>query len=226
MTKSIQQILDEQRQSSKIYTASNVSIAARHRSLDNPDWIEKQAKHNESQRGKSWVKDAKVSDEAAYLAWKELHDAGTANNPNNPEWLAKIQECNRSKNSRPEFIEKVKAGLERYVENNGDVIKARNRISNTNPDHIANRKAGIKDFFADPVASAAAREARRKAHSKPFVAGNYGVFPSMTAAVEHVTALGELNIRKKFYKWLKTDPANYHYISKEEYIILTGDDNV
>lgn len=193
--------------------AVNVARAARVRSLHNENWIKNVANHNKEQKGKSWVKDAKENDDPAYLEWKKLHDAGSAKNPDNPEWLAKIQESNRSRNSTPEFIAKVKAGLERYVEANGDVIKARNRISNTNPEHIANRKAGIKEFFADPVASAAAREARSKAHSKPFHAGEYGDFKSMTAAVEHVTRLGLLaNARKKFIKWLKTDPTNYYYL--------------
>jgi hypothetical protein len=185
-------------------------------------WKEANDKHNKNQRGKSWVLDAKNNNDAAYLAWKKAHDEGAAKNPDNPEWLGKIQESNRARNNTPEFIEKVKAGLATYVEENSHVIKARNNISNTNPDHIANRREGMKAFYADPVASAAAREARSKAHSKPFKTPE-GIFPSLTmAALEYNKIKNNKNGRKWLYSMMKRCPEEYYYITKEQYTKLTG----
>lgn len=199
----------------------NQVTASRERS-SRPDWKEANAKHNKNQRGKSWVRDAKENDDAAYLEWKKLHDAGSAKNPDNPEWLAKIQESNRSRNSKPEFIEKVKSGLKRYAENNSDIIKAKNHKSNTNPQHIANRKVGMKEFWNDPVASAAARKARSDTNSKPFKTP-IGVFPSLTnASLEYNKIKNNKNGRKWLYSMMKRYPEEYYYIPKEEYIMLTG----
>jgi hypothetical protein len=50
---------------------------------------------------------------------------------------------------------------------------------------------------------------------RPFHAGPYGVFPSLTAAARHVMEQGLLtNAVKKFEKWKKTDPANYYFIER------------
>ena len=44
-----------------------------------------------------------------------------------------------------------------------------------------------------------------------------GIFVSQSAAVEFYIEDGLTNARKKIQKWIKTDPTNYYYITKEEY---------
>jgi hypothetical protein len=56
---------------------------------------------------------------------------------------------------------------------------------------------------------------------KPIVVP-FGVFRSRKEAVEAGTALDIINVAKKIDANLKKDPASYYYISKEEYIMLTG----
>ena len=49
-----------------------------------------------------------------------------------------------------------------------------------------------------------------------------GIFASRKLASEAYLASGKLNAMKWIEKWLKTDSTNFYYISKEEYIMLTG----
>jgi hypothetical protein len=56
---------------------------------------------------------------------------------------------------------------------------------------------------------------------KPIVVP-YGIFRSRKEAAEKGFELGIINASKKIDSNLKKDPANYYYISKEEYFTLTG----
>jgi hypothetical protein len=56
---------------------------------------------------------------------------------------------------------------------------------------------------------------------KPIVVP-FGVFRSRKEAVEAGITLDISNVARKIDANLKKDPANYYYISKEEYIMLTG----
>jgi hypothetical protein len=51
-----------------------------------------------------------------------------------------------------------------------------------------------------------------------------GIFPSRKDAAEAYLASGKANALRWIEKWLKTDPNDFYYISKEEYIMLTGKD--
>jgi len=100
-------------------------------------------------------------------------------------------------NARPETktkISKSLAGRKKTAEHEAKVA-ASNRAKPTDPTWKAALMAGL---------------ARR---DRPFHAGPYGVFPSLTAAARHVKEQGLLtNAVKKFEKWKKTDPANYYFV--------------
>ena len=54
-----------------------------------------------------------------------------------------------------------------------------------------------------------------------------GPFDSIKSAVMHYAeklGFADSGARKRLYKWLREDPTNFYYISKEEYIMLTGKD--
>ncbi len=51
-----------------------------------------------------------------------------------------------------------------------------------------------------------------------------GIFPSKKHATEAYLTSGKTNAMKWIDKWLKTDKENFYYITKEEYILLTGKD--
>lgn len=51
-----------------------------------------------------------------------------------------------------------------------------------------------------------------------------GIFPSRKHAIEIYLASGRTNALKWIEKWLKIDKDNFYYITKEEYIMLTGKD--
>jgi len=64
----------------------------------------------------------------------------------------------------------------------------------------------------------------RAARCKPIVLTQYGIYSSATNAGLDLISKGVPNARKKVQHWLKTDPKNCYYITKEEYIMLTGKD--
>jgi Zn-finger nucleic acid-binding protein len=102
-------------------------------------------------------------------------------------------------NARPETktkISKSLAGRKKTAEHEAKVA-ASNRAKPTDPNWKAALMAGL---------------AKR---DRPFHAGPYGVFPSLTAAARHVMEQGLLtNAVKKFEKWKKTDPSNYYFIER------------
>lgn len=51
-----------------------------------------------------------------------------------------------------------------------------------------------------------------------------GIFPSRKHAAEAYLASGKANAMKWIERWLKELPEQFYYISKEEYILLTGRD--
>lgn len=57
---------------------------------------------------------------------------------------------------------------------------------------------------------------------KPIVSTEYGIFLGKKHLAEHMTSLGIGNVMGKLDNWLKTKPTEFYYISKEEYIMLTG----
>lgn len=59
--------------------------------------------------------------------------------------------------------------------------------------------------------------------AKPIVTP-IGIFVSKTFASEVYLANGKMNAMKWIEKWIKEDPLNFYYITKEEYIMLTGKD--
>ena len=62
----------------------------------------------------------------------------------------------------------------------------------------------------------------RAARCKPIVLTQYGIYPSATEAGIDLKNKSISNARKKIQNWLKEDPKNCYYITKEEYIMLTG----
>lgn len=65
-----------------------------------------------------------------------------------------------------------------------------------------------------------------KRRCKPIVSVEYGVFIGKKHLIEHMTSVGVGNAMGKVDRWLKTKPTEFYYISKEEYIMLTGKDIV
>lgn len=69
------------------------------------------------------------------------------------------------------------------------------------------------------------KKAIKQKLSKP-VSTPYGIFASVTEVVNFLLAKNISNANKKVYKWLKESNSGYQYITREEYIILTGRDVV
>jgi hypothetical protein len=59
---------------------------------------------------------------------------------------------------------------------------------------------------------------------KPIVSVEYGIFLGKKHLVEYMKSVGVGNAGGKLDNWLKTKPTEFYYITKEEYIMLTGKD--
>jgi len=190
MTKSIQQILDEQRQTAEIYKATKHQIGISERSLD-PAWhaanqsainTKKQDPNyqaNRSRLNKEMAKDRTVQDKKSQTIKQQYAD------PIYKEFrLAIIQEVTKTDKWKDAHAK----GLNKRNENG---------------------------WYEKNLEAA-------KKKCKPIVSTEYGVFPGKKHLAEHMISLGVVNAMGKLDHWLKTKPTELYYISKEEYIMLTG----
>lgn len=215
MTKSIQQILDEQKQQSKIYEKSehsiNLSIAKygtkftdEHRkniSIASKQVFENLTDEQKRQRIHSLCEGyKKISPEvrANMLAARqnvrdetrkkqsESHRKRHAENPVTQETKQKAVATRRARGS--------------YFQSQASIDKARATKANRSPD---------EKFWSSTA--------------QPLIAGEYGIFESRRELEKwsRETKIW-LNAGKKFDKLKSTDPKNYRFISKQEYILLTG----
>ena len=193
--KSIQEILDEQKKESKIYTASNQKIAAQERNLD-PEWKENNQKAGLKNRGKSWVSNLKKNDPVAYAKWKTEHDLRAKELGATKEW----SETSR-KNAAEQWKDPIKKEQHKQALKEGW----------NKPGARENKSKSVQEVLSRPGALEAHQERARqngKKSMKPVVTPE-GIFESARAWAKHVG---------RDYALL------YYKITQEEYIILTGKD--
>jgi hypothetical protein len=125
----------------------------------------------------------------------------------------------------PDYGKKVGALIsETYSTPEGRAVQA----AKSKP-HTAASKKKIADANIGLVKSP---ETRQKLSEKKIGNNNracpivtpIGIFPSRKNAAETYLASGKANALRWIEKWLKTDKEHFYYISKEEYIMLTGKD--
>ena len=180
-----------------------------------------------------------LSDEKLYnTSWNRV--AAGKENANNPKLLALAQ----SKKNNPEYSKITKEAAQRRAENPENyqalLHGVRNVRDNTYQAEVNRRPEkralhsqlqkgkvvtqqtrdklrSIKTNKPGDAHWEAAHQAGLARRDKPFHAGEYGVFPSLTAAGRYVMEQGLLkNAIKKFEKWKKTDPTNYYFIKDEK----------
>jgi hypothetical protein len=186
--KSIQQILDDQKKESKIYTASNRSIAAQERNF-NPEWTDSQQKANEKKRGKSWILDLKKNDPDSYAKWKEEHDKISKEVGQRPEFKEGSKQRAKSQWASEEGRNKKSQGIRNAYAD--PVVKA-NKSQSTK--EVANRP----DVYAKNLANIMDRA--RSVQTPD------GIFESLTAVARHYKkAVGTIQY------WMKTSKKNEFY---------------
>jgi hypothetical protein len=93
----------------------------------------------------------------------------------------------------------------------------KNYQATQNPTTRAKRAASLRNQSDESI------ERRRNAVQKPIMTPA-GMFPSKKIAGEYYLADGLVNAYKKISRYMIDDPKNWYYITKEEYIKLTGKD--
>ena len=179
MTKSIQQILDEQKKESKIHKASNYDIASNERSLD-LSWKENNAKANKQL--------------ALDPEWKKANDEAMKKLAKDPKWLKTIR----------------KIRIDQANDPNSNYSKA-----------IAERTASQEWQEKNST--------KNKLISSKQCVTPYGIFFSRADAAKHIfennllpTRKTETSVMAYLVAKFKNNINEYYYISKEEYICLTG----
>lgn len=174
----------------------------------NPDAIEKRKKKNA---------DIINTDE-----WKSKINAATEIRKNDPIWQEKNKIANQEKWKSKETKEKHLAGVRKATQNPNwrEKVVKNNKAKVNDVEHrqrhqIAIDKRGQGDWYE--------KNARKNTltKSKPIVTP-FGVFSSRIVAVKTLTDV--TNIGGKINKGIKEKDSGYYYISKEEYIMLTGQD--
>lgn len=230
MAKTIQEILNEQREQSQINKLSEhrVAVTISNKEKMNDPVTRQNIVNGNKKKQQDPVWRAKVKEannnwsEERYQAYKNRDRSYTQEGSS---WRKTIQAKNRVKNRDPEFIKKVKAGLKKYAEENADKIKEKNIISNTNPEHIANRRKGMAEYWSDPERSFNARMSMKRARAKPVVTP-YGVFMNITIASDYIKEHNLFNNAKRKLVAFLNDASNneYYHITLEEFDKIVKND--
>lgn len=186
------------------------------RHLSNDGIIKREAKVGYHDKRTAAVREVTNTEE-----WKNKVAVATEIRKNNPEWIEKNKVANQEKWKNAKTKEKHLASviarsqdpiwLEKVTKSN----KA--KVNDTKHREIHQQaidKRGQGDWYE--------KNARKNTllKSKPVVTP-YGVFPSRIVAVR---TSGITNIGGKINKYVKIPDSGYYYISREEYILLTGKD--
>lgn len=251
MTKSIQQILDEQRQQSKIGSMDNKAIAAvtnGYMSGQDPVVRAKQFKAAKKR--------------AADPEYQRKQKEGMARLKTDPEYQRMMRESKQHLKDNPEHSETVRKSIQlKYdtdqeyhnrikesakvraerLRNDPDWMKKKSETSQRlakDPEWNRKREEGHararateeyqENYKAGMAKNRASRTAKcREVLAKPIVTP-FGAFFTQGDATNHLfknnlttrTTLG--SVRKLIQNSLKKENSGYYYISKEEYIMLTG----
>lgn len=232
MTKTIQEILNEQREQSQINKVSEHRVAV---TISNKEKMnDPVTRQNIINGNKKKIQDpkwrAKVKE--ANNNWTEERRQAYQNRDRSytqegSSWREAVAANNRARNSDPKFIEKVKSGLKAHYADpeNARKIKERNLISNTNPEHIANRKKGIVEYWSDPERSFKARMARKRARAKPIVTP-HGVFMNISIAADYIKEHKLLtNVMHRLREYIEDSLNNeYYHITLDEFDKIVKND--
>ena len=146
---------------------------------------------------------------------------GIAHRSSNPEW----HKSNTKRYEDPTYSKRVgKKISETYKSAQGRAVQA----AKSKP-HTEDAKKKIADANTGLVkgpeirAKLSVKKIGNNHRARPIVTP-LGIFPSRKDAAEAYLASGKANALRWIEKWLKTDPKDFYYISKEEYIMLTGKD--
>jgi hypothetical protein len=146
---------------------------------------------------------------------------GIQNRTEDPEWKA----LNEARYDDPEYAKRVgKKISETYSTAQGRAVQA----AKSKP-HTEDAKKKIADANTGLVkgpeirAKLSVKKIGNNHRARPIITP-LGIFPSRKDAAEAYLASGKANALRWIEKWLKTDPKDFYYISKEEYIMLTGKD--
>jgi hypothetical protein len=99
----------------------------------------------------------------------------------------------------------------------------KNKKSSQDPEVRRRRREGVLASQTEEV------KLKRAKSCQKCIMTPEGPFPSVLAVIDHYNKthfpdFKPAGIKKRFYRWIKEDTKNFYYISKEEYIMLTGKD--
>lgn len=151
--------------------------------------------------------------------WKTKHKEGIAKNLANPEWRKNNKIANQEKWKNAETKEKHLASVRARSEDPAwlEKVTKNNKAKVNDADHRERHQEAIDQRGQGDWYEKNARK-NTLLKSKPVVTP-YGVFPSRIVAVK---TSGVTNIGGKINKYVKIPDSGYYYISREEYIMLTG----
>ena len=143
----------------------------------------------------------------------------------NEDTRAKISEANKGrkiKRSKESCIKLSNSQKQSYINGRIPAMKGkvqsqetRAKISEANKGRILNEETRAK-------ISESKKGKSYGGNLKP-IKTPYGIFNSRLEAGNKIKEFGITNAHKKIDQFVKNDPKNYYYISREEYIRLTGD---
>lgn len=147
---------------------------------------------------------------------------GIAKRSENPEWhLAN----NRRRIEDPDYDKKVGAKIsETYLTPEGRKIQASKSKPHTEEAIIKIKNARQYQVFDQNAKDKMSLKKKGNNNRVRPIVTPLGIFPSRKEAAQAYLDSGKLNALKWIEKWLKTDTAHFYYITKEEYVLLTGKD--
>lgn len=163
-----------------------------------------------------------IAKRTADPSWQSSNQAAIDKKKQRPEYQAKRAKLNKAmaldrsvQDKKSETIKQQYADPA-YKEFRTSIIKEVTKTTAWKQAHAAGMSKREANGWAEKNIEAA------KKRCKPIVSTEYGVFPGKKHLAEHMTSLGVGNAMGKLDNWLKTKPTELYYISKEEYIMLTG----
>jgi hypothetical protein len=207
MTKSIQEILEEQREQSKLFNMTNSQISAVIHNTGKVFTEETRAKLSAS---------AKIRDkrEAPTAETRAKIRAARKNQVFTEETRAKLSAASTGRHKGKTLSDEHRAKIRAARKNQVFTEETRAKLS---------ASAKIRDKRESPTKETRTKQsesAKRNGISgkkgRPLKTPN-GVFPTVKAAGDKAKLDGVVNAHKKIRKWLSNHPNDYYYISNEEY---------
>jgi hypothetical protein len=139
-----------------------------------------------------------------------------------PSFSKTMSKVATERNQDPEYLESLRTGIANRDNTYQAEVNSRSEVKAKISKALAGKpkteehKQALKSTTTNRYGNAdyeSAHKAGLARRDKPFHAGEYGTFPSMSEAARQVEEKGLLkNANKKFSKWKKDKPNEYYFV--------------